>query len=205
MATIAPGRQVDLPEAERDVLRHPPEADASLWIAVHPDALRAGDRSRLTQVIALGPDGEPTWAGALDEEMLEPRAEVRPNLRRRLADRILVGDRLWSLVFIEGLVHGDPWDPYLTIYAGSRPWVVLGELPSGRLLAVPLNDAHGNPKWFTPVVRRQHIGFRGSTKDAQLELAHLWSFDPEVKKVGDLLPAAREAVGQDVWRYFAGR
>jgi hypothetical protein len=64
-------------------------------------------------------------------------------LRRRLRDPLLVGDRQWTVVFGRGLVVGDPWLFYLAVYAGSRPWVVIGELGNGSPLAVPLNDADG--------------------------------------------------------------
>jgi hypothetical protein len=203
LATIEPGRQVELgPRELARLVYRPPETD-SLWIAVHPNALRAGPRSRLTLVAATDPSDEITWVGAVDEQMLRPLPARRPAVRRSLRDRLLVGKRLWTVVFVRGLVVGDPWRPYLTVYAGSRPWVVLGELAGGELLAVPLNDAHDNPKWYTPVVARGDIWMKGSTKDAQLELAHLWSLDPDVRTVGQIAPRAREAVGQDVWRYYA--
>jgi hypothetical protein len=98
---------------------------------------------------------------------------------------------------------GDPWRLYLTLYAGRRPWVVVGELANGRRLAVPLNDARGNPKWYTPVVRWQDLRMPASTKDAQLELAHLWSLPADVRVVGTLAPSARETIGQAVWSYYS--
>jgi hypothetical protein len=203
VATLSPGVRVTLKDIERDALEYPPDADASLWIAVHPDALKAGSRNQLTQVVGLDPADEIVWVGALDEGMLATQDERRSGLRRRLADRVLQGAAQWSLRFVRSLTVGDPWAPHLTVYSGPRPWVVLGELSNGRLLAVPLNDAHGNPKWYTPIVRRQDIRFAGSAKDAQLELAHLWSIPADTRLLGEITPAVREDLAQDVWRYYS--
>jgi hypothetical protein len=45
--------------------------------------------------------------------------------------------------------------------------------------------------------------YRGSTKDAQLELAHLWSVDAGLSGIGDVAPAAQDEILHDVWQYFA--
>jgi hypothetical protein len=203
VATIETGRQVGLSVQECARLVFPPLPSDSLWIGVHPNALRVGARSRQTSVVAIDQDDEISWVGALDEQMLKPLAGRTKGLRRRLRNHLLVGKRLWTVVFVRSLVVGDPWRPYRTVYAGSRPWVVLGELGNGELLAAPLNDAATNPKWFTPVIGRSDVQISGSTKDVQLELAHLWSIDPAVQRLGQIAPRARELVGQDVWRYFS--
>lgn len=192
-----------LPADERTALVYAPDADDQLWVAVHPDALKSGARNTLTQVLGIGPDDEISWVGAVDEAMLQRRDGQRPHLRRLLRDRILVGPRQWSVIRIRSLVVGDPWLPYLTVYSGTRPWLVLGELANGCLLAAPLNDARSNPKWYTPVVQMGEARFRGSTKDSQIELAHLWSFAPTCQSIGDIAPAAREEVGEAVWSYFS--
>jgi hypothetical protein len=205
LATIETGRQVVLLPGEADRLALPPDEGASLWVAAHPGAQRAGARSRLTQLVALDEHDAPVWAGALDETMLALGHEARSGVRDRLGACLLEGDGLWSVLFVRSLLVGNPQYPYLTIYWGARPWVVLGALPNGRQLAVPLNDAHGNPKWYTPVVERSDIRIPGSTKDAQLELAHLWSFEPGTRVIGQIAPRAREDLAFAVHRYFSHR
>jgi hypothetical protein len=87
------------------------------------------------------------------------------------------------------------------MYQGERPWVAVGETPSGDLLAAPLNEA-GNPKWYTPVLAQEEVVMQGSCKDAQLELAHLWSLPAAVGAVGSVSPAARERVIEALKSYF---
>ena len=56
---------------------------------------------------------------------------------RRISERLLVGTRCWQLVWPGLLTAAGVGDPCLTLYAGERPWVVLGELEDGQLLAAP--------------------------------------------------------------------
>jgi len=92
-------------------------------------------------------------------------------------------------------------NPYLTLYGGNRPWVVLGELLNGSLVAAPLNDARGNPKWYAPEIAAAHLLFPNA-KHSQLELAHLWSLPPGLPSSGEVDAAARQALGRDVVGYY---
>jgi hypothetical protein len=88
-----------------------------------------------------------------------------------------------------------------TAYQGERPWVVIGETTFGDLLAAPLNEA-GNPKWYTPILAREEVLMPGSSKDAQLELAHLWSLPASLPSVGSVSPAGQGRVLEALKSYF---
>jgi hypothetical protein len=79
--------------------------------------------------------------------------------------------------------------------------VVVGETSAGDLLAAPLNE-DTNPKWFTPLVYREEVLMTGSSKDAQLELAHVWSFPSSVAAVGSLAESARERILEALKAYY---
>ena len=91
-----------------------------------------------------------------------------------------------------------------TIYAGSelRPWVVVGETAPGGLIAAPLNDAQGNPKWWTPTVRQRDMAFSGNNKDAQVELAHLWTLPDSLPREGALTATGSDTVFSAIREYF---
>ena len=136
--------------------------------------------------------------------MLEINAERRSDPRELLASALFCGEMLWSVVRPGTLTFANVNCPLFTVYHGARPWVVVGELLGGELLAMPLNDAHGNPKWFAPVIPQTHLSFRGNSKDAQLELAHLWSFpSAAARQAGTVLEAAIPGVRAAVEGYFA--
>ena len=83
----------------------------------------------------------------------------------------------------------------------ARGAVVIGVTADADLLAAPLNEA-GNPKWYTPLLAQEEVLMPGSSKDAQLELPHLWSLPGSLGAVGSVAEAARERVLEDLKSYF---
>ena len=180
-------------------LSFPPAEEADLIVAVHEAGLRA-PRSLGTQVVGFVA-GELVWAGALSERHVEVVSEPAGDPRQLLGDAVGVGGRLWEVVWPGDLLRDPERGPLELVYRGERPWVVLGETPSGDLLASPLNDAT-NPKWFTPVLGRDEILVRDSHKEAQLELAHLWSLPGSLAAVGDVAEGAHPRLLEAVRGYF---
>jgi hypothetical protein len=203
VATLRPGTAVDLTEYASDVLRFPPP-DGDLVVVVHPSALRASWDAH-TQVAQLDADGL-TWLGALGEDMLVTLDEPVDDAARATCARcFLRGERLWGVVRPGALLVPDAPRAPSTIYGGSdrRPWIVIGETDAGEPIAAPLNDA-SNPKWWTPVVPRTALSFPGNVKDAQLELAHLWSLPPTVAAIGEVTAIGRGAIERAVVAYVEG-
>jgi len=184
-------------------LRFPPPDDLDCYVAVHEGATYGRARSNLlTQVAAIVNDSV-RWTGAVGEELLQSIADDRYPARHLLASRLLCGSaREWSMAWPGLLTAPGVRRPLGTVYDGDRPWLILGELDNGALLAAPLNDARGNPRWWTPVVERRHVRIRASTKDSQVELAHLWSFPSSILVEGDLDEAARPEVARVVSTYY---
>ena len=203
LATLPPGTAVDLNEYADEILRFTPP-DGDLVIVVNPAALRASWDTH-TQVAQFDA-GALTWLGALGEDMLITLdAPPDPGARRACAERFLTGDRLWQVVRPGALLLPDAPRSPSTVYAGSdrRPWVVVGESDVGEPIAAPLNDA-SNPKWWTPVVARSALSFPGNLKDAQLELAHVWSLPADVITVGEVTPLGRSAIERAIREYVGG-
>jgi hypothetical protein len=199
MPTLPPGTEVSIrPKVVRRLTFPPPEGSV-LLVAVHKAGLQA-PQSPHTQLVGFLA-GDLVWAGALSEAFLEVRSEGGGDPRQLLGEAVGIGSRLWDVVWPEELVSGSDWGPLATMYQGERPWVAVGETPSGDLLAAPLNEA-GNPKWYTPVLAQEEVVMQGSCKDAQLELAHLWSLPAAVGAVGSVSPAARERVLEALKSYF---
>jgi hypothetical protein len=202
MATLPLGAIVDLTEAAAAALRFAPP-DGDLVVVVHPAALRA--RFDAHTQVAQFDDGGLTWLAALGEEMLVTLDE-EPDTGARAACGacFLRGERLWQIVRPGPLLVADAPRAPSTVYRGSerRPWMVVGETDAGDLLAAPLNDA-ANPKWWTPVVPRTALSFPGNVKDAQVELAHVWSLPAALPSLGDVLPAGRGLVERAVEAYVA--
>lgn len=199
MPRLLPGTQVVLrPEASRR-LAFPPPHGSVILVAVHEAGLLSR-QSPHTQLLAFM-GGDLSWAGAVSESLLEVVAENAGDPRILLGEAIGSGSRVWDLIW-PGELLVDPYaGPMGTIYQGERPWVVLGSTSLGDILAAPLNDA-GNPKWYTPLLARDEILMPGSSKDAQLELAHLWSFPPSLAAVGSVAEAARGRVLEELRAYF---
>ena len=169
MASIPAGALVRFRAGELARLRFPPPNAGVGGIAVHPGALRA-PQNRLTLAACVDGAGCLQWVGAVDERMLLPTGARGASLRAAIRERLLVGTRCRQLVRPGLLTAAGVGDPYMTLYAGGRPWVVLGEREDYQLLAAPLNGALANPKWFAPQVAPRHLLFPGAGT-AQLELA----------------------------------
>jgi len=200
MASIPAGALVRFRAGELARLRFPPPC-AEMGIAVHPGALRA-PQNRLTLAACADGAGCLQWVGAVDERMLLPTGARGASLRAAICERLLVGTRCWQLVRPGLLTAAGVGDPYLTLYAGERPWVALGELEDGQLLAAPLNGALANPKWFAPQVAARHLLFPGAGP-AQLELAHLWSLPATLARSGVVHGDAHADLGWAVFEYYA--
>lgn len=199
MPTLPPGTEVSLrPDALRR-LSFPPPDGAVLLVAVHEAALLA-TRSPHTQLLGFV-GGDLIWAGALNEGVLEVGSESGGDPRQLLGDAMGIGPRLWDVVWPGELVPGPDRGPLTTTYQGERPWVVVGATAEDDLLAAPLNEA-GNPKWYTPLLAREEVLMPGSSKDAQLELAHLWSLPGSLGAVGSVAPEARARILEALKAYF---
>ncbi len=199
MATIAPGTAVTLSAPYTGALAVPPPPNASLHIAVHEGALRAGARNLLTQVVAIEGGGI-TWAGALDERMLEVVDAAPVPDARLLLSWCLGRGSMWNIIWPGDLARRPGEQDLYTVYRVSRPWVVLGALDDDSPLAAPLNDAT-NPVWFTPVIEAHDI-LMPNAKRCQLELAHLWSFPVMGQVDGTISAGARPAITDALRTYF---
>jgi hypothetical protein len=199
MPILKPGTEVAIrPEALARLAFPPPEGSVVL-VAVHEAGLLA-KRSPHTQLLAFV-EGEMSWAGALSEDLLEVVSEGGGDPRMLLGEAIGIGRRLWDVVWPGELVIDPERGPLATTYQGERPWVVIGETGDGDLLAAPLNEA-GNPKWYTPLLSQEEVLMPGSSKDAQLELAHLWSLPESLPAAGSVAEWARERVLEDLRKYY---
>lgn len=199
MPTLPPGTEVSI---RRDALRrltYPPPSGALLLVAVHDAALRAPGSTH-TQLIGLC-HGDLAWAGALGEHLLTVESEDGGDPRQLLGEAVGIGPRLWDVVWPGELLVDAQRGPLSTTYQGERPWVVIGAVGGGDLLAAPLNDA-ANPKWFTPLFARDEIRMPGSSKESQLELAHVWSLPRSLGGVGTVAPQARPRVLAALRSYF---
>jgi len=199
MPTLPPGTEVALrPETIRRLTFPPPE-EAVVLVAVHEAGLQAR-QSPHTQLLGFL-DGDLYWAGALSEALLIVKSGDGGDPRMLLGEAIGIGPRLWDVVWPGELLLDPQRGPLATTYQGERPWVVIGATPEGDLLAAPLNEA-GNPKWYTPLLAQDEVQMSGSSKDAQLELAHLWSLPGSLGGVGSIAEGARERVLEDLRKYY---
>lgn len=197
MATLRPGTHVTLRAGYQGRLVYAPPEGCTLLVAVHPSALRA-PASAQTQVVGLD-DSELVWAGGLDEQMLSRGEQHAASPRPLLLKHLLQGSMLWRVITPGWLTRA--MGQVYTVYAGARPWVVIGELDGGDVLAAPLNDARGNPKWFSPILEPDDVQFAGS-KRSQLELAHLWSLPPGTPVTGDVSARGQDVLKAAIWQYF---
>lgn len=179
-------------------LSFPPPGE-EVVIAVHDGALKAPE-SPLTLAAYLE-DGAVAWVGALDERMIAGALGRTASPRPLVADRLFEGGRCWSVVWPGPLLRDGRAGPRYTLYHGDRPWIVLGELTDGSLLAAPLNDAGGNPRWYAPRIGRGDLE-GAAPKDGQLEMAHLWSLPGDLHAAGAVREAAWPALRQAVGGYY---
>jgi len=199
MPTLPPGTEVAVELQALDRLTYPPPQEATLLVAVHEAGLKAPN-SLHTQLLGFL-DGHLIWAGALSETHLTVLSEGGGDPRILLGESIGTGTRLFTVVWPGELVLEATGGRLGTIYSGERPWVVIGETAEQDILAAPLNEA-GNPKWYTPVLRREEVLISGSSKDAQLELPHVWSLPGSLPSVGVVAPSARDRILEEVTAYF---
>lgn len=199
MATLPPGTEVRIRRDALARLSFPPPEGSTLLVAVHEGALNAPG-SPHTQLVGLR-TGDLVWAGALGEHLLEVLSEGGGDPRQLLGDAVGAGPRLWDVVWPEELLLDPRRGPLSTLYRGDRPWVVIGVVTGGDLLAAPLNDAT-NPKRFTPVLARDDVRMPGSSKDSQLELAHVWTLPASLGAVGSVQPGARSRILRALRDYF---
>jgi hypothetical protein len=180
-------------------LTYPPPDDSVVLVGVH-DASLLARQSPHTQLLGFS-GGDLTWAGALSEVLLEVLSEGGGDPRMLLGEAMGSGPRLWDVIWPGELVRDPERGRLATTYYGERPWVVIGSISNGDLLAAPLNEA-GNPKWYTPLIARDEVLMSGSSKDAQLELAHLWSLPPSLAAVGTISGGAQERVLEELRAYY---
>ena len=199
MPTLPPGTEVAIRPSALQRLTFPPAEGSTLLVAVHEAGLKA-TQSRHTQLVGFS-GGDLAWAGALSEILLEVGSEGGGDPRMLLGEAIGAGHRLWDVIWPGELLLDPDQGPLATTYQGERPWVVIGSTPDGDLLAAPLNEA-GNPKWYTPLLAREEVLMSGSSKDAQLELAHLWSFPGFLGAVGSVAETARGRILEDLRKYY---
>lgn len=197
MARLAAGTVALLDGGELARLRFPPPGE-EVVVAVHPGALESRGNA-LTLAASMDGD-EVTWVGAIDERMIAGGLGRTASPRGLIARRLFLGDRCWSLVWPGHLLRDAGAGPRFTVYHGDRPWIVLGMLESGSLLAAPLNDAT-NPKWYAPGVDAEHLQ-GGAAKDGQLEMAHLWSLPQGLPAAGVVGEGAREGLRRAVEGYY---
>ena len=199
MATLPPGTEVSIRTDASRRLTFPPPNGSVLVVAVYEAALQVLS-SPHTQLIGLR-YGDVIWAGALGEHLLTVESEGGGDPRQLLGDAVGAGPRLWDVVWPLELVVDPQRGPLSTVYQGERPWVVIGLVSGGDLLAAPLNEA-ANPKWFTPVLAREDVLMPGSSKESQLELAHVWSLPQSLGAVGSVAPEARDRILEALRSYF---
>lgn len=197
MATIPEGTAVSLDTQATGELTYPPSGQ-DLIIVVHPGALRAA-HNRLTQVAEID-GGAITWAGSLDEGLLTPAPNTTQGVRNLLSQSLLRGVRQWSIIrpgFLRkpGVVRKD------TVYQGDRPWIVVGELASGALLGMPLNEDDGNRAVYNHLIDASALNIPNA-KPSKLELNHLWSFPTTCSAVALLAQSARSAAAAAVRNYY---
>lgn len=201
MAQFAIGTRVTLAPGAQAILRYPPPA-GDLVISVHRGALKG--RNTLTTAVSLKGD-QIVWVGALDEDDLKATGSAAGYRRASLCAHIFAGPDVFRVFTPGTLVTREAGGHHYTVYRGIRPWLTLGRLPNGLLLAVPLSDAYGNPKWYAPIIERQHLRIPGSNKDSQAELAHLWSLPAPAKFDGAVADTIRDDLKRRCAEYFADR
>ena len=202
MAAIQPGTYVQLQQSESEKLAYPPPT-LDLQVTVHRLAIpKSGKATPLTTLLHRNTDEVIDWIGSIDERMLSDGQASGQSPRSELNQYLFNHSSCWDVIRPGHLIEPKNGTPYLTVYDGDRPWVVIGELPNGSLLAVPLNDARGNPKWYAPQIKAEELNFQNA-KLSQMELAHIWSFPATLVRIGNVEPAAVCDLQQECLKYFS--
>jgi hypothetical protein len=204
MASIDPDTRVHVDSAWLRSLAFAPSS-RELFVAVHQSALRAPS-SALTLVLQVTSITTPEviWAGALDEGMLTAPLGPAPALsgaRSLLGPLLMRGAHLWECITPGHLLRATAAQQTLSVYRGSRPWIVVGELANEMVLAVPLNDARGGGKWYAPAVSAEDLPTQ-NPKPSQAELAHLWAFPATVHRIGSLGAASHAPLASAIEAYY---
>jgi hypothetical protein len=196
MATIPEGTRVSLDPQASEAFTYPPHSPA-LIIAVHPGALQA-KQNRLTQVVEV--DGaDIIWTGSIDEGLLSILPSSPQKLRKLLGQNLLRGVNLWSIIR-PGPLRKPGSALNDTVYQGDRPWIVVGELASGALLAMPLNEYDGRRAIYNHPIDAGALNIPGA-KPSKLELNHLWSFPP-CSAVANLSQIAHVEAAAAIRKYY---
>lgn len=201
MATLSQGTRVNILSRHLSILMFPPPEGAALRVAIHPRALSA-PWSVHTQLVGIDGD-EVTWAGGVGEDLLQTLDEPpEDKARDLLASRLLGGDRLYEIIFPGRLLSPEITEQFSTIYMSdeTRPWIVVGGLGTGDLLAVPLNRV-ANKQWFTPIVYARELILNGA-RDSIVELAHVWALPAALCIEGYIEPSAHDRLDQAINNYF---
>jgi len=198
MARIAPDTCVRMKAAAMRMLRFPPPSP-DLVIAAHAAALRAPDNA-LTLTVHVT-RGTVTWVGAVDEGMLEVSdGGAVPGARGLIARSLATGAHLWHCVTPGPLLAARSPAP-TTVYAGSRPWLVVGRLDTGAVLAAPVNDARGQEKWYAPHLPPGAVP-TPEAKESQIELAHLWSLPVGSRDIGVVAAGEQARLREALLTYY---
>ncbi len=204
MPTIEPGAIVAIDSVAATHLSFPPPT-TELIVSVEDAALKSPSNG-LTTVVSGASEAGITWVGSVDEVMLATtgKAVSGAGARAALSGRMLVGSRLYEVVR-PGTLRSARDTTRDTVYQGDRPWVVIGELESGDIVAVPLNDLGSGVKGhYQCEILRGDLSF-GGAKDSKAELNHVWSFPAGTPKVGVVETAAHAPLRAAVQDYFPGR
>lgn len=203
MADIDPNTEVCLNSSYSGDLCFPPSG-VDLVVAVEDASLKSA--SRLTTVVEID-GGNIKWCGSIDEAGLAQQStKYSGDARDLLTQRLFQGRRLWDVIQ-PGLLRQSASTTIDTVYQGNRPWIVVGELTNGNLLAVPLNDlGSGVRRHYQSFVDKKHLQLNGMTaKDSKAELNHLWSFPKTTQKMGTVDQAAHACLEQGLRGYYPGR
>ena len=118
-----------------------------------------------------------------------------------IRERLFLGERCWQLIRPGRLRARHMPD---TLFADDRPWLVIGELADGQLLATPLCDypSAALKMLWQPSVDGQHVGFP-ATKRCKLALEHVWSFPAATPASGEVRPLGRPQLQTAIRHFFS--
>jgi hypothetical protein len=157
-------------------LAYPPPEGLQFVVCSPPSAAN----SAVANVAGVAEDGYIDWVGTVDAAWLEETGDrsIVDEINEELTSNMRRQDDTFGQLRLPGELSDVPHATIL--YKGVRPWVRVGTLENGHLLALPLNSARGDT--------REGLQFRIEAKhcpvpgmfDSHVELAHLWSFPPDI-------------------------